>query len=139
MNVNLKLALIVTTGLFVGACAHHRDVRPGEGGVHRVVVQTSEGESGSRDAIAQANHFCKESGQHAVVVNEEQKYTGDLDEKTYNGVKRASKVAKTVGGGVWTFGGKRESDVGGIVGLGGTAAEQALGNGYRVEMKFKCM
>lgn len=36
------------------------------------------------------------------------------------------------------FGGKKESNVGGIVGLGGVVAETAAGTGYKYEMKFKC-
>lgn len=75
----------------------------------------------------------------AAFINENKKYTGDLDEKTYKNAQRATKVAKTVGGAVHVFGGKRESRVGGVVGLGGVAGEEALGEGYTVEMKFKCM
>lgn len=132
-----KLILVAALGL-LAACAHHKDVRPGADGVHRVSVVTEDTEEGSRDAIDQANHYCKEFKQHAVFMNESQKYTGDMDEQTYKNSKRAAKVAKTVGGGVWAMGGKKESDIGGIVGLGGQAADQALGKGYTVEMKFQC-
>lgn len=125
--------------LFLGACAHHRDVRPGADGVHRVLIRAEDTDEGGREAISQANHFCKQSKKMAAVVNEEQKYTGDMDEKTYKNAKRATKVAKTVGGSVWALGAERESNVGGIVGLGGTAADEALGKGYTVDMKFKCM
>src|ERR1043165_5474928 len=117
--------------VLISACGHHRDVRPGASGLHRVVVQTEDNEEGTRDAIAQANHYCKDTaGQSAVFEDESKKYTGDMDEGTYNNAKRAAKVAKTVGGGVWAMGGKKESDVGGVVGLGGAAADSALGKGY---------
>ena len=62
-----------------------------------------------------------------------------MDEKNYKNAKRATKVAQTVGGAVWAFGGKRESNLGGIVGLGGAAGDAAIGEGYTVEMSFKCM
>lgn len=124
--------------LALGACAHHRDVRPGADGIHRVVIRTDDTEQGGREALDQATHFCKQSDKLAYIVKEDQKYTGDLDEKTYNNAKRATKVAKTVGGAVWALGAERESNAGGVVGLGGTAADEALGKGYTVEMKFKC-
>lgn len=120
----------------LSACAHHRDVRPGES-VHRVSVQTDDQEEGSRDAIAQANHFCAEKNKSAVFIDENKKYTGDMDEKTYNNAKRATKVGAAVGSAGYVFGGKNESALGGIVGLGSGAANAALGKAYNVEMKFK--
>lgn len=125
--------------LFLSACAHHRDVRPSANGIHRVTLKTEDTDEGSREAIEQANHFCKERGRHAAFVKEDQKYTGDMDEKSYKNAKRATKVAKTVGGAVWAFGGKKESNLGGLVGLGGAAGDSAIGKGYTVEMHFKCM
>ncbi len=74
----------------------------------------------------------------AVFTNEEQKYTGTMDEGTYKNAKTASKVVKAAGGAAWVFGNKKASNVGGIAGLGGGIADQALGEGYTVEMKFKC-
>lgn len=131
-------SLLLLSALFLSACAHHRDVRPGADGVHRVVVSTDDNEEGTRNAISQANHFCEESGQHAAFIKEDKKYTGDMDEKTYNNAKRASKVAQAVGGTVWALGGEKESNIGGIVGLGGAAGDTALGRAYTVEMQFKC-
>jgi hypothetical protein len=101
-------------------------------------VRTDDKEEGSRSAIEQANHFCEQSKRTAVFINESQEYTGDMDEKDYQTGKKASKVAKVVGGTTWALGGKRESNLGGIVGLGGAAADAALGEGYTVTMKFKC-
>lgn len=37
------------------------------------------------------------------------------------------------------MGGKRESNVGGIAGLGGVGIDSALGKGYTIEMSFKCI
>ena len=132
----LLLSLVAVLGL-VG-CATFEDVRPGENGIHRVSVKTDDPEAGSRNAISQANNYCKSKKKEAVFMNENSKYTGDMDEKNYKNAKRATTVAKSVGGAVWVFGGKKESALGGLAGIGGTAADQALGKGYSVEMQFKC-
>lgn len=128
------LALVVMAG-----CAHHRDVRAGADGVHRVVVKTDDEAKGTRDAINQANHFCEQRGLSAAFVNEQKKYEGSMDQKDYENAKAASRAAKTVGGAAYVFGGKRESGAGGLVTLGGVAADAALGEAYRVEMTFKCL
>lgn len=133
-----NLLMVLAAGFFMIGCAHHRDVRPGADGIHRVVIQTDDQEEGQRDAIRQANHYCAQTKKEAAFINEDNKYTGDMDEKTYKNAKRATTVAKTVGGAVWALGGKRESGLGGVVGLGGVAGDAALGKGYTVEMKFKC-
>ncbi len=133
----IRFALFVLMLLIV-SCAHHRDVRPGADGVHRVQIQTDDVESSTRDAISQANHYCKQKNQEAAFIQEEQKYTGDMDEQSYKAAKRATTVAKTVGGAVWVFGGRKESTIGGLAGLGGMVGDAALGKGYTVEMRFKC-
>ena len=134
----MKKALFVFGILLLSACAHHRDVRPGADGIHRVVVQTDDKEQGSRNAISQANHFCEQSKRHAAFIEENQKYTGSMDESTYKTSKALSKAASAAGGTVYVMGGKKESNLGGIVGAGGAIAHGALGNEYKVEMKFKC-
>lgn len=133
-----KIALLFLFAISV-ACAHHRDVRAGADGVHRVVVQSEDTDEGSRDAISQANHFCEQRGRSAAFVNEDKKYTGNMSESDYKNTKTAAKVAQAAGGAAWVFGGKNESAIGGIVGLGGGVADAAAGKGYTVEMRFKCM
>lgn len=137
-KVIIKLA-VVTAVITLASCAHHKDVRPGVDGVHRVVIQTTGSEAEKREAIDQANHFCKERNQYAAFITEEQKYTGQMDEKSYQNTKVAAKVLKTVGGGAYVLGGKKESNVGGVGVLAGQAADSAIGEGYTVDMKFKCM
>ena len=136
----MKKILIISVIAFIGfGCAHHRDVRPGVDGVHNVIIKTDDTDKGSRNALKQANHFCEERGLGAAIVNEEQKYTGTMKEETYNNAKTAAKVATAVGGAVYVFGGKNESALGGITGLGGGIADQVLGDGYMVQMKLKCL
>ncbi len=134
-----KFFLLGILGIgFLAGCAHHRDVRPGADGVHRVVVTTEDTEQGSRDALDQANHFCKERNLSAAIINEDNKYSGSMDEKSYKTAKTAAKVAQAAGGAAFVFGGRNEKTAGGIVGMGGGIADSALGKGYTVEMKFKC-
>ncbi len=134
-----KIFLLLSAAILLVSCAHHRDVRPSSDGEHKVVVQSEDTHDGSRDAIAQANHFCKEQGKMAVFINENQKYTGSMDESTYKTAKTVSKVAGAAGGAAWVFGRKSGvKDTGAVVGMGSGIADQALGNGYTVDMKFKC-
>lgn len=131
-------AFCISVSFVLSACATYKDVRPGADGVNRVVIPTDDKDTGSREAIRQANNYCKSKDKDAAFIDEKSQYTGDMDESTYKNAKRITKVAKTVGGTVWAMGGKKESDVGGIAGMGGVAADNALGNAYSVEMKFKC-
>jgi hypothetical protein len=136
--MNKLLLVLSSIALVLNACATYKDVRPGVDGVNRVVIPTDDKDAGSREAIRQANNYCQSKKKEAAFIDEKSQYTGDMDESTYKNSKRVAKVAKTVGGTVWALGGKKESNVGGIAGVGGAAADQALGNGYQVEMKFKC-
>lgn len=134
----VKLAAAGSLFMVVG-CAHHPDVRAGADGVHRVVISSEDSEEGAREAIRQANSFCKERKLNAAFINESSKYQGDLEESDYKMAKKASKVAKVIGGSTYILGGQKESTVGGVVGLGGAVADGVLGKGYATEMKFKCM
>jgi hypothetical protein len=123
---------------FLFGCAHHRDVRPGSEGLHRVVVKAEQKDEGYRDAMSQANHFCEQQKKYAVIVDEKSSYTGSMNEDTYQKTKTASKIAQGVGGAAYVFGGRKESNAGGIVGLGGAIADGVAGQGYTFEMRFKC-
>ncbi len=139
--ISCRYLFFISIGSFLLiSCAHHRDVRPGADGHHRVVVTGEDTESGAQDAIKQANHFCKENGGgYAGFTKEDKKYTGSMDEGSYKTAKTASKVAQAVGGAGYVFGGRNERTAGGIVGLGGGIADSALGKGYTVDMQFKCV
>ncbi|MEN0058591.1 MAG: hypothetical protein AAGB31_07135 [Bdellovibrio sp.] len=125
--------------LFLTACAHHPDVRPGTNGINRVVIASENTEEGSREAIRQARSYCKEQGNLSpAFIEENSQYKGDMEEKNYKMAKKASKAAKVLGGTTYVLGGQNESSAGGIVGLGGAVADDVLGKGYNVEMKFQC-
>lgn len=134
----LKGTLLICALYFVGACAHHRDVRPGSDGVNKVIIMNSEKNFDGRSALSQAEHYCKEVGRQPSIMTEVNQYVGSMDEKDYNNLKTGAKVAQTAGSVGYVFGGKKESDVGAVVGLGGVVADQVAGEGYRYEMTFKC-
>ncbi len=134
----MKIIFILLTVCFLASCAHHKDVRRGADGLHKVVVATDDKDEGTQDAISQANHYCKQFDKEAAFVEEKATYKGDMNEKDYIAAQKVAKVAKVVGGSTYVLGGKNESGIGGIVGLGGVATEAAIGRGYQVEMKFKC-
>lgn len=135
---NINLSILILISFFFVACAHHRDVRPGANGINRVVIPTNDKDSGTRDAISQANDYCESINKSAAFVDEKSSYTGDISEESYKNGKKISKAAKVLGGAGYAFGGRNERKAGGVVGLGGVVGDAVLGNGYTVEMRFKC-
>lgn len=139
----LNLTVLTTVSLTVLAlsgCATYKDVRPSADGIHKVKILKDNGKDASREAIEQANNYCEkeQNKKKAYIVKEDQKYVGKMSEEDYQTGKTVATVLKTVGTGVMVFGGKTESNVGGIGALGGVATDAALGEGYTVEMEFKC-
>lgn len=135
-----KFFALLPAFLMLAACAHHRDVRPGMNNTHRVVIKAEDQGDGADDAIAQANHFCEEkyNKAHAAIIQENNKYVGSMNEQDYKKGKTVAKVASAAGSALWVFGGKNESAVGGVMGVGGGIANGALGQGYTYEMSFRC-
>lgn len=123
----MRLILFVLL-LTLFSCGHHRDVRPGVNGVHRVVVASDDKTQGSQEALRQARHYCKETDRDAAIVKEEAKYSGSMNENTYNTMKMLSRGTQHVNTGTKS----RPSSLGSIL-------NQALGDGYTVEMTFKCI
>lgn len=138
MLISSRWILLFLAAFILGSCAHHKDVRPGADGIHRVVIVTDDTEGGARKCIKEANHFCKEQNKYAAFVSEDKKYTNSMDEDDYHAAKVASRAAQAVGGAVWVFGGRAAKPLGGILGIGGTVANEAIGKGYTVEMRFRC-
>ena len=142
MNHLTKFLSVAASSVAVfifGGCAHHRDVRPSADGIHWVELKAESEEDGARQAISQANNFCEERGKTAAVVSENKAYKGDMDEADYKNLKKAGRAAQTIGGVTYGLGAPAESNIGGMVGLGGTVANQIAGEGYLVKMRFKCL
>ncbi|MBT4762769.1 MAG: hypothetical protein HOO06_13820 [Bdellovibrionaceae bacterium] len=134
----MKKLLTICFLLILSACAHHKDVRPGSGGMHRVLVQSETEDAGARDALNQANHFCDKRSKYAVILDEKKRFVGAGDEESYKQQKRIAKATQGVGSAAAVFGGKKESQLGGLAMMGGGIYNSALGKGYSVEMRFKC-
>ena len=67
------LGTLLAATLFT-ACAHHRDVRPADNGIHSVSFKTDRKDDGSRNAMSQAEDFCKQQRKYAVMVSEDSKF-----------------------------------------------------------------
>lgn len=114
--------------LTLASCGHHRDVRPGVDGVHRVVVSAEDKMAGSQEALRQAKHYCKETNREAAIMKESAQYSGSMSEETYKTMKLVSRGTHNVNTG------KKA----GAASLG-SRIDEALGDGYTVEMSFKCI
>ena len=135
LSYPVSLALVL---LFLAACGHHRDVRPGLNNKHYVAVQADDQNSGAQDAMAQATHYCKEYNKQAVVIKEDAKYVGSMDESTYKNVKTASRVAKGIGNNVFMSDSPNANRDSGRIHSGAGALDDAAGKGYNVRMVFTC-
>ena len=135
----MKHLFIILLALGFISCSHHKDVRPSADGVHRVEIMAESKEQGARNALDQANYFCEKRQKAAAIVKEEAVYEGEMNESDYKSAKKASKAAQILGGSTHVLGGRKESKVGGVVGLGGVVADEVIGKGYRIKMMFKCI
>lgn len=136
----MKKIIFVGASLFLISCGHHRDVRPSSDGKHRVVVTSEDEEGGQRDALEQANHFCKERYEKVAAIEKEKtKYIGDMDESNYKTTKKASKALEYGGSSAWLFGGKKESNAGKVASGAGGVLGAVAGKGYSTTMIFKCI
>lgn len=125
---NLKTAgMFCLLSLFGCATAHHRDVRPGEGGINTVLTHGGERPEAERDAIAQANHYCQQFKKNPVFLKENTSYQGTMDEKTRKVVKGASNAG-------WVMSGANS----GIETASGVGMMMTNDDPYVSEMKFKC-
>jgi hypothetical protein len=125
--------------LLLISCGHHRDVRPGASGIHRVLVHHEDSVVGAQDALKQANHYCDQKDKKAAIVEEKTVYVGDVDEATYKRTKMFTRAMNTAGTNTAVHGAKKEKNYGQIGMLGGMSADSALGKGYKTEMAFRCM
>lgn len=136
---------ILASALFVSACHHHRDVRPGVNGVHKVKVQSGDQRLSSRDAIDQANYFCEQRQQYAAIINENTQYVGTMNEATYNALRTASTAATVAGAGTGAYAfasGKssksKTTKAAALATAGGALGKAVVTDGYMTEMTFKC-
>lgn len=140
----LNRRILIVGVLVLSGCAHHKDVRPGGDGIHRILVEAEEQEDASRDALSQAQHYCESIDKKtAAVINEKSTYIGSIDENTRKTVKQVSTAASMVGGVVaghgFISGDKGARDAGLVTQVGGAAGQAVTGGkNYRFEMTFRC-
>jgi hypothetical protein len=132
---HITAALIV---LGLSSCAHHRDVRVSESGVHSVILQTEFRDEGYDLAQSQAEHYCEQTGKGVVVVEERSKYVGGGQEDDYLRYKKIAKALEMTRAAGATKGEEKEHPIGSGAGTAGAVINSALGLGYQYTMKFKC-
>ncbi len=129
-------------GLFMAACQTTKDVMPGEDGINRVSLKTSDDEEGREEAIKEAKKYCEDKKQEAVFLDNKTEYKGTMDETTRKTIKKASTAAILVGGmsqtGSWSKG-DTSNDTGKVLGGAGTVGHVMVGDkDYQTELRFKC-
>jgi len=141
MPLSARFASALLFGLSVAAvgCVHYPDVRPGDKDIHQAIIKTERKGEGFREAFAQAKDFCEDVYQNRPTkISETSKYTGTMDESTYNQAKTAAKVVGGIGAAAAVFGGKNETKAGVVAGSGGAIADSSLGRDYEYTLTFRC-
>lgn len=124
--------------LFLAGCAHHDDVRPSATNIHYISVNAQQREDGPREALKQAEHYCKSIKQKMFILNEEVSYEGTQPEEEYLNYLKTAKIVSGVGTMLWVFGDGKVDDVGGMAAIAGGTAESAMGKPYVTKMQFRC-
>lgn len=133
---NLLLAIGVTS--FLAACAHHDDVRPSENNQHYVIIKSSDRSEGIKEALDQADHFCKQDKQSMFVLNETVEYQGDKPEQEFLSDQSTAQIVSNAGTWLWVLGDGYVDDAGAIASIAGMSAEHSLGKPYLINLSFRC-
>jgi DNA-binding transcriptional regulator LsrR (DeoR family) len=95
--MSLKITILLSIFLLV-SCAHHRDVRPGSKGIHRVVVRKQNQEQAEQLAISEAQDYCSQYNKAPGFLEEKTEYKGTMNESTRDTVHKVSNAAMILGG-----------------------------------------
>lgn len=131
MNSSKKTSLLVTHSLIYclisGCSTASVRVLPGED-IHRVVVRDIERDDAEEEAAKAANEYCEKQGKRAVIVADNTKYTGEMDESTRDTIRKGSKAAMILGGAR-----------GGAAGTAGSVGYSVTSDrDYLAELRFRC-
>jgi hypothetical protein len=142
-TVNIKglaaLGLIVYASLFLNGCRTTKDVMPGENGINRVSLKTSDGDGGRNKAVKEAKRYCSKRNQEAIFLSDKTEYKGTMDEETRNTIRNASTAAMVVGGMAQSGAVTPLIDPAGVLPAAGMAGHiMTSNNDYQTEVKFKC-
>ncbi|PHI35399.1 hypothetical protein CBQ28_19860 [Pseudoalteromonas sp. GCY] len=133
-----RILLSVGLAVWLSGCAHHDDVRPSSDGVHNIMLFSDSRDAGSKEALKQARHYCKQADMVAYVVNLDIIYNSDTPESTYITQKGVANAVEAAGMAMWIFGRNSVDDAGAAMTIGGGIADGALGKPYDVRLNFKC-
>lgn len=135
----LKNAAVFSLATFAMGCAHYQDVRPASNGVHTVSFYTEFDNQGYHQAIGQADHYChKVYGSHPVVVSEDSSYVGTMPEEEYVRSKNVARAIESVGIAGMILGNDIQHDVGTVLAVTSSVAQNAMGPGYLYNLRFRC-
>jgi hypothetical protein len=126
----------------ISSCTTTKDVMPGENGINKVYLKSSDDEDGRTSAIAEAKKYCKDKHQEAIFLDQKTEYKGSMDESTRKLIKKASNAAIVAGGitqsGSWSRG-DSSNDPGRVLGGAGTIGHVMTNDkDYVVNVQFKC-
>ena len=89
--------LSVIAILLLAGCANvHVRLMPGEN-ENRAVARSDEKEDAEEAALEKATEYCQEQKKSIVVLKDQVKYTGNLEETTRNTIRNASEAAQVLG------------------------------------------
>lgn len=131
------ISVLFLTGVLTG-CAHHNDVRPSATNIHYISVNAQQKKDGAREAIKQAEHYCKSVDKRMYVINEEVIYEGEMPEEQYLSHLGTAEIVSSAGTLFWIFGDGKVDDAGGIAAIAGESVKGALGKPYKTKMQFRC-
>jgi hypothetical protein len=103
-----------------------------------VTVKGEDEQGNFRNAMAQAEHFCKQWDKAPVVEKEGSKYVGEMSEANYKAMKSISKAGHRVGGAVFMGGSKDAYAKSRTVHTGAGVLSDMAGDGYVTRMNFRC-
>jgi hypothetical protein len=100
IRIEQSLKIIVTLsliGMFAACSSAVVRTLPGENGVNKIIAEDIEKTDAQKAAADAAREYCEKEDQRLVVIKEDIKYNGTMDEGTRSTVRQASKVASMVG------------------------------------------
>ncbi|CAH9053247.1 hypothetical protein PSECIP111951_02509 [Pseudoalteromonas holothuriae] len=131
------LLIALTTTVFLAACAHHDDVRPGSN-KHYVVVKSVDRNKGIKEALGQAEHFCEKNDSKFIVINEKVDYQGEEPEKEYLDNHSTAEFVTEASTWLWILGDGYVDDVAAVTTLAGVAVLDSMGAPYVITVNFRC-
>ena len=120
--------------LFIFSCAHYKNVIPGNQNHHEVRLNSRDSGDGIKDAITQAQYFCKKDNLLAEFGNQQSRYVGNIPEEEY--IKKRNLLEDGIDCGA---GPNPVSALCSIIGLVLLQQKASLEKNYLIEINFRCL